>query len=167
MDQGANSQSSPVAAAQKYCAQCGTAAYLEARFCQNCGLDMVAASPVVLNRAGQFTEAEADASVMGEAGSMGPEENSTGMSLSTAWMIYFAGLLVLLGILVIPVGPLYLPIYLIIGFIMTRFVMRGVMEFHPVYSTVTNVFSAKIWMFLLWPLSMGILLFKLTINSSM
>lgn len=167
MDQGANYQSSSVAAAQKYCAQCGTAAYLEARFCQSCGLDMVAASPVATNYTGQLAGSEMDASAMPGGGNVEPEGSSSGMSLGTAWMIYFAGLLVLLGILVIPVGPLYLPIYLIIGFIMTRFVMRGVVEFHPVYNTVANMFSAKIWMFLLWPLSMGILLFKLTINSSM
>ena len=166
MDPVANSQSNPVAAAKKYCAQCGTAAYLEARFCQSCGLDMVAASPAGPNRTGQFTEGEADASVIGGTGSTAPDKNSTGMSLSTAWMIYFASLAVLVVILVVPVGPLYLPIYLAIGFVMTRFVMRAVMEFHPTYSTIANVFSAKIWMFLLWPLSMGILLFKLTINSS-
>ena len=167
MDQGANLQNSQLATAQKYCAQCGTPAWLEARFCQNCGLDMVAASPAGPNRTGQFADGEADASVTGGAGSIAPDKNSTGMSLSTAWMIYFASLVVLLVILVVPVGPLYLPIYLVIGFVMTRFVMRGIMEFHPTYSTIANVFSAKIWMFLLWPLSMGILLFKLTINSSM
>ena len=54
MDQGANSQSSPVAAAQKYCAQCGTAAYLEARFCQSCGLDMVAESHAATNYTGEL-----------------------------------------------------------------------------------------------------------------
>ena len=167
MDQGANSQSSPVAAAQKYCAQCGTAAYLETRFCQNCGLDMMVASPVATKYTGQLVGSEMDASAMPGNGNMETVNSSSGMSLGTAWMIYFAGLLVLLGISVISVGPLYLPIYLVIGFIMTRFVMRGVMEFHPVYSTVANVFSAKISMFLLWPVSMGILLFKLTINSSM
>ena len=167
MDQGVNSQSSPVATAQKYCAQCGTAAYMEARFCQSCGLDMVAASPATSNYTGQLAGSDVVASAMPGTDNMEPEGSAAGISLGTAWMIYGAGLLVLLGISVIPVGPLYLPIYLVIGFIMTRFVMRGVMEFHPVYNTVANVFSAKIWMFLLWPLSMGILLFKLTINSSM
>jgi hypothetical protein len=167
MDQGVKSQSSPVATAQKYCAQCGTAAYQEARFCQSCGLDMVAASPATSNYTGQLAGFDVDASAMPGTDSMEPAGSAAGMSLGTAWMIYGAGLLVLLGISVIPVGPLYLPIYLVIGFIMTRIVMRGIMEFHPAYNTVANVFSAKIWMFLLWPLSMGILLFKLTINSSM
>ena len=56
------------------------------------------------------------------------EGNASGMSLGTAWMIYGAGLLVLLGISVIPVGSLYLPIYLVIGFIMIRVVMRGIIR---------------------------------------
>jgi hypothetical protein len=89
------------------------------------------------------------------------------MDLGMAWMIYFIALLVWIATLVFPVGPAFLPIYLISGFVMTRFVMRGLIEFHPVYNTVANVFSAKIWMFLLWPIQMLVLLFKLTVNSSL
>lgn len=167
MDQGANSQTSQSAVAQKYCSQCGAPARLEVRFCQKCGFDMMSTSPTGSNHSGPFASPDADMGVTASDGTNQSEDSASGMSLGTAWMIYFAGILVLLLILVVPVGPLYLPIYLAIGFIMTRFVMRGVMEFHPAYSTIANVFSAKIWMFLLWPLSMGILLFKLTINSSL
>ena len=56
------------------------------------------------------------------------EGNASGMSLGTAWMIYGAGLLVLLGIAVVPVRPLCLTIYLAIGFIMTRILMRGIIR---------------------------------------
>ncbi len=161
MEQGVKVQGADQAPAQKYCAQCGTPAWLEARFCQSCGLDLVAATP------GAQSQLGADTGSMTSGQDMAPEAGKSGMSLETAWMIYTVAMLVWIGTLVLPVGPFFLPIYLVSGFVMTRFVMRGVIEFHPVYNTVQNVFSAKLWMFLLWPLQMGILLFKLTFNSTM
>lgn len=146
---------------QKYCAQCGTPALLEARFCQSCGLDMVAVATATSGMLGT----EQGPAV--ETEDLAPEEASSEMSLQTAWIIYTVALLVWIGTLVWSVGPLFLPIYLASGFIMTRLVMRKLIEFHPVYNTVANVFSAKLWMFLLWPLQMGILLFKLTFNRVM
>lgn len=126
MDQGANSQNSPVAATQKYCAQRGTAGWLEARFCQSCGLDMVAASPAATNYTGELSDSDKDAIAMLGTANLKEEGNASGISLGTAWMMYGAGFLVLLGFAVVPVGPLYLPIYLAIGFIMTRIVTRGI-----------------------------------------
>ena len=76
-------------------------------------------------------------------------------------------MLIWVGAMALPKVPQGTVVYLVAGFVMTRYVMRGVVEFHPVYSTVANVFSAKIWMFLLWPVSMLILLFKLTVNSAL
>jgi len=161
MEQEMNPQSSPQAPVQKYCVQCGTSARLDARFCQNCGLDMVAASPTSTAFSG------VDAQSMGEAHELSAVDASTEMSLGTAWMIYLAAMLVLIGTCVLPVGPAFLPVYLVTGFVMTRVVMRRLIEFHPTYYTVGSVFSAKIWMFLLWPLQMGVLLFKLTVNSTL
>lgn len=172
MERELNVQDIAQAPAQKYCGQCGKPAWLEARFCQSCGLDLVAASPVALGGSGLgglggSAGFGADANPLLGDQDMAPEESSSGMSLGTAWMIYGVAVVVLLCTFVLPVGPAFLPIYLVTGFVMTRFVMRGIMEFHPVYSTIANVFSAKIWMFLLWPLQMGILLIKLTVNSAL
>lgn len=146
---------------QKYCAQCGASASLEARFCQSCGLDLVAVSSLASGMSGT------DEAPSAAAEDLEPEEASSEITLQTAWIIYAVALLVWIGTLVWSVGPLFLPIYLVSGFIMTRMVMRKLIEFHPVYNTVANVFSAKLWMFLLWPLQMGILLFKLTFNRVM
>lgn len=142
----------------KYCDQCGAVARLQARFCGGCGFDMSAmpqsaVQPLVLN----------DQSLSVEA----PPAESSSMDLGMAWMIYIVALLLWIGTLVLPLGAISALIYLVSGFVMTRFVMRGLIEFHPVHNTIANVFSAKIWMFLLWPIQMGILLLKLSVNSAL
>ena len=50
---------------------------------------------------------------------------------------------------------------------MTRIVMRGLIEWHPNYNTLHNVVSAKLSMFVLWPIQMPALLFKLMVNKVM
>jgi len=58
-------------------------------------------------------------------------------------------------------------VYVASGFVMTRIVMRGLIEWHPHYNTLDNVFSTKLSMFVLWPLQMPMLLFKLMVNKVM
>ena len=143
---------------KKYCDQCGAVARPQARFCGGCGFDMgampqPAMQPLVLNEQSLSEEA--------------PQTGAPSMDLGMAWMIYIVALLLWIGTLVLPLGSFGALVYLGSGFVMTRFVMRGLIEFHPMYNTVANVFSAKIWMFLLWPIQMLVLLFKLTVNSTL
>ena len=143
---------------KKYCDQCGAEARPQARFCGGCGFDMSAMpqpamQPLVLNEQSLSEEA--------------PQTGAPSMDLGMAWMIYIVALLLWIGTLVLPLGSFGALVYLGSGFVMTRFVMRGLIEFHPMYNTVANVFSAKIWMFLLWPIQMLVLLFKLTVNSAL
>lgn len=143
---------------KKYCDQCGAAARPQARFCAGCGLEMTATKQTAMQ---PFMPE--DPGLSQEA----PPAGSPSMDLGMAWMIYIAALLLWIGTLILPVGPAFLPIYLVSGFVMTRYVMRGLIEFHPVHNTIANVFSAKLWMFLLWPIQMVVLLFKLTVNSAL
>lgn len=51
--------------------------------------------------------------------------------------------------------------YFTFGFIINRFVLRGLVEWHPVYNTLENVFSSKLQAFIFWPIVYPILFFKL------
>ncbi|MGH6639667.1 MAG: hypothetical protein ACREBY_13835 [Polaromonas sp.] len=149
---------------KKYCDQCGAVARPQARFCGGCGFDMSAMPrPAMQPMASSGQEFQQDA-VEGKA--------STSMGLGMAWLIYLGAMLLWLFF------ALFMPniavnrfitllLYVGFGFVMTRYVMRDLIEFHPMYNTVANVFSAKIWMFLLWPIQMFILLFKLTVNGAL
>ena len=86
------------------------------------------------------------------------------MSVWQAWGWYL-GSMAILAIVFQLFGMFAFNIYFVIGFFMSRFVMRRLVEWHPNYNTLHNVVSAKIWMFLLWPLNMLILLLKFTLNS--
>ena len=55
-------------------------------------------------------------------------------------------------------------VYLALGVLLNRIVLRGLVEWHPVYNTVRNVASAKVGMVLLWPLRYPVLLFQLLVN---
>lgn len=51
--------------------------------------------------------------------------------------------------------------YFIAGFIMNRVVLRGLIEWHPVYNTIDNVASGKLKTLVLWPITYPVLFFKL------
>lgn len=86
------------------------------------------------------------------------------LTLTHAWGIY-AGSLALAGLFASLkwYGWLFL-LYMAIGAVMSRVVMRQLVDFHPMYHTVAVEFSTKIRMVLFWPLQMFGLLFKLTAN---
>lgn len=54
--------------------------------------------------------------------------------------------------------------YVAFGFALNRVVLRGLIEWHPMYNTVENVSRAKLSSFALWPLSYASLFFKLAVN---
>ncbi|MDO8772264.1 MAG: zinc ribbon domain-containing protein [Burkholderiaceae bacterium] len=138
----------------KFCEQCGTPALPAARFCGMCGADMISGLPV-----GQ-TQVFAEPGLVEE----GEEGSGAPIGIGTAWLVYLAALGFWLGALSLLGGSVAAAVYFVAGFVMTRVLMRGLIEFHPVHNTLANVFSAKIWMFLLWPIQMLVLLLKLSIN---
>jgi hypothetical protein len=60
-------------------------------------------------------------------------------------------------------GQISLGVYLASGYLLNRTVLRGLIEWHPVYNTVDNVATAKLWMLLLWPGTYPLLFFKLLV----
>ncbi|MFS2033427.1 hypothetical protein ACEN8I_05300 [Polaromonas sp. CT11-55] len=146
---------------RKFCEQCGAAARVEARFCGSCGFD-ISAAPQTMHPGEQEMAADQGMEATGDAAPMG---------LGMAWLIYLGAMVVWLGVMLLPskhiTGALALIIHFGFGFVMTRYVMGRLIEFHPVHNTIDNVFGAKLWMFLLWPLRMPVLLFKLTVSNSL
>lgn len=61
-------------------------------------------------------------------------------------------------------GVLVLGIYLGAGFIMTRVVLRQLVEWHPTYNTLNNVSGTKLRSLIFWPVFYPVLFFKLGIN---
>lgn len=51
--------------------------------------------------------------------------------------------------------------YFAFGFVMNRAVLRGLIEWHPVYNTIENVSRSKLRSLILWPVSYPALFFKL------
>jgi hypothetical protein len=87
------------------------------------------------------------------------------LSLVQAWGIYLAVASTSYLCIAFSWWGIFFLVYVIAGFGMTRGVMRRLVEFHPTYHTVASEFSAKIWMFLLWPIHMPLLLLKLSANA--
>lgn len=61
-------------------------------------------------------------------------------------------------------GATLIVVYFSYGFILNRIVLRGLIEFHPVYATLENVAATKQRAFLFWPLFYAVLLFRLGVN---
>ena len=55
-------------------------------------------------------------------------------------------------------------VYLAMGFALNRIVLRGLIEWHPVYNTLSNVSRAKLGMMLLWPIRYPVLFFQLLVS---
>lgn len=51
--------------------------------------------------------------------------------------------------------------YFVFGFVMNRIVLRGLIEWHPVYNTIENVSSSKLRFLIFWPIAYPALFFKL------
>ncbi len=131
-----------------YCGQCGHKNAPGFNFCQSCGTP------------GNQAEMQA------MAASADDPQVPPSMTLLKATAIYVAA--ILLHVFLIKVLPEGIVLaYLSCGFVMTRIVMRGLIEWHPNYNTLDNVVSAKMSMFALWPIQMPSLLFKLMFNKVM
>ncbi|MGC0153585.1 hypothetical protein ACPRNU_14070 [Chromobacterium vaccinii] len=53
--------------------------------------------------------------------------------------------------------------YFVFGFLLNRVVLRGLIEWHPVYNTVENVSSGKLRALIFWPISYPALFFRLSV----
>jgi uncharacterized protein YneF (UPF0154 family) len=59
---------------------------------------------------------------------------------------------------------LFLVLHLAIGVFLSRKVLRGLIEWHPVLATLDNVANAKIGMMVLWPIRYPVLFVKVAAN---
>lgn len=131
-----------------FCGQCGHKNAPGFNFCQSCGTQ------------GSHVESEVREALADEPVAQ------PGMTLLTALLIYATAILIHIALIKFLPGGIVLA-YLASGFVMTRIVMRGLIEWHPNYNTLDNVVSAKMSMFALWPIQMPSLLFKLMFNKVM
>jgi hypothetical protein len=53
--------------------------------------------------------------------------------------------------------------YFVFGYLMNRLVLRGLVEWHPVYNTLENVSRSKLRSLIFWPLSYPGLFFRLAV----
>jgi hypothetical protein len=53
--------------------------------------------------------------------------------------------------------------YFVSGFILNRVVLRGLVEWHPMYNTIDNVSSGKLNSLIFWPLVYPVLFFRLLV----
>ena len=88
---------------------------------------------------------------------------SSQMTIPLAWALFIAAYILLSLFLRFDWWTTAFCFYLIAGFVLTKYVMGNLITWHPVNATIDNIFSTKIGMFILWPLRLPILLFKLTI----
>lgn len=90
------------------------------------------------------------------------------LNLKDAWIIYIVILLAFcfVSLLTILIQSIFLSLiaYLICGIYLNRIVLRRIIDWHPIYNTVENVFKGKLYMLFLWPISYPILLIKLAVD---
>jgi hypothetical protein len=99
--------------------------------------------------------------------SVGEVQTKTQMTIGKGFGIYTALLAVLIVLIKLSgslsgfPGIIPFAFYLVAGFMLNRIVLRGLIEWHPVYNTLDNVSSGKLRSLILWPLVYPSLFFKL------
>jgi hypothetical protein len=92
------------------------------------------------------------------------------MTTGKAVAIYTACLFAMWGIITLVIkiqafpGIIAFVAYCAFGFLLNRIVLRGLVEWHPVYNTLENVSSAKLSMMGLWPIRYPGLFFKILVS---
>ncbi|MCT1214849.1 hypothetical protein N0627_34695 [Pseudomonas aeruginosa] len=84
-----------------------------------------------------------------------------GIGIYAALLVGFIVLVKLAGAVSWFSGAIPFFAYFVFGFIMNRLVLRGLIEWHPVYNTIENVSSSKLRSLIFWPISYPALFFKL------
>jgi len=97
------------------------------------------------------------------------DSNKGGMTLMKGVGIYLA-VLFLMGLFAVAAGKfewitpgIFIGAYFACGFLLNRVVLRGLVEWHPVYNTLSNVSRSKFQTFFLWPWSYPVLFFQLAV----
>jgi hypothetical protein len=54
--------------------------------------------------------------------------------------------------------------YFIAGIVMNRLVLRNLIEFHPMYNTLQNVFQTKVRALVFWPIQYLVLIIKIGVT---
>ena len=78
--------------------------------------------------------------------------------------VFIAFLAIAIGVSSELLGWLAFFIYCGCGIYLNRVVLRGLIEWHPMYNTVDNVSRAKLSQAACWPISYLLLFFRLGIN---
>ena len=92
------------------------------------------------------------------------------MTTGKAFLIYLGCLVVMLVLFSITLAfktfPAFIVIstYFIMGFLLNRIVLRGLVVWHPVYNTLDNVSAGKLSMFGFWPIRYPDLFIKLLVS---
>lgn len=148
LENSASRSTTNVSASGPFCMHCGQRNLVAASFCSHCG-QATGSAPA------SSAETVSDA-----------QSGIAPLKLRHAFLYYIAslGITALTAVAYAPLTPF---VYLICGFVMTRAVMRRLIEWHPVYNTLHNQVSAKLGMVALWPFQMLSLLFKLSINRAL
>lgn len=92
------------------------------------------------------------------------EAMSAPVPLTYAWGAYAAAATVLWIFCALNLWGLAVVEYFVAGFVLTRLITRRLISMHPMYNTIANEFSAKIGLFLFWPLQVLLLLLKMSVN---
>lgn len=96
------------------------------------------------------------------------QRNKEIISLKDAWVIYFLILFAFCfsSLFTILIRAIFLSIiaYIVCGIYLNRIVLRRIIDWHPIYNTVENVYKGKLYMMFLWPISYPILFIKLAVD---
>jgi len=92
-------------------------------------------------------------------------EMTTGKGIKL-YLAMLAAEIILIGLTGFPwfPGSIAFIAYFVFGFMLNRIVLRGLIEWHPMYNTLENVSSAKLSMMGLWPIRYPVLFFQLLVN---
>ena len=95
--------------------------------------------------------------------------NQRAMTIGRAIVLFGAALLILVLAVAVTikfpdVATILAIVYLALGILLNRVVLRQLIEWHPVYDTLRNVASAKLGMIFLWPLRYPVLFFQLLVD---
>ncbi|WCF29634.1 hypothetical protein [Xylella fastidiosa] len=84
-----------------------------------------------------------------------------GIGIYAALLVGFIVLVKLAGAVSWFSGSIPFFAYFVFGFIMNRVVLRGLIEWHPIYNTIENVSGSKLSALIFWPISYLALFFRL------
>jgi hypothetical protein len=92
------------------------------------------------------------------------------LTLAKASGLYAAALAIFIVVFYLGVAVSWFPgiltviVFFALGVALSRVVLRGLVEWHPVYNTLENVSASKVRMLLAWPFAYPVLFFQLLVS---